>query len=101
LITAKLRTPNKAYQPNVYEVIVSDEVRKVETLRITDSLCLPKHGKKVIAIIDVGDMYTNGILLLCQFFQKLEKEAGILNISKLKIAPSEKIFDNLSMNLSK
>jgi len=41
-------------------------------------------------------MYTNGIFDLGQFFQRLEKEAGILNISKLKVAPSEKIFDTIS-----
>jgi len=50
------QTPNKAYQPNVCKVIVSDEVRKVVTLRITDSLCLLKHGKKIIARIYVSDI---------------------------------------------
>jgi len=63
----------KASQPNVYEVIVNYEVRKVVTLRIMDSLCLLKHGEKVIAGIDVSDMNTNGILDLGQFFQRLEK----------------------------
>jgi len=38
-----------------------------------DSLCLLKHGEKVIAGIDVSDMNTNGILDLGQFFQRLEK----------------------------
>jgi len=67
------------------------------TLRITDSLCLLKHKKKVIAGIDVSDMYINGIFDLGQFFQRLENEAGILNISQLKVAPSKKIFDTISM----
>jgi len=62
-----------AAQPNVYEVIVNDEVRKVVTLPITDSLFLLKHGKKVMARIDVSDMYTNEILGLGQFFQRIEK----------------------------
>jgi len=91
------QTLNKASQPNVFEVIVNDEVRKVVTLRITDSLCLLKHGKQVIARIDVNDMYTNGLLDLGQFFQRLEKETVIFNISKLKVAPSEKIFDTISI----
>jgi len=90
------QTLNKASQPKVYEVFVNNEVRKVVTLRVTDSLCLLKHEKKVLARIDVNDMYTNGILDIGQFFQRLEKEAGILNISKLKVAPSEKIFDTIS-----
>jgi len=67
------------------------------TLRITDSLCLLRHGKKVIARIDVSDMYTNRILDLGQLYQRLKKEAGILNISQMKVAPSEKIFDTNSM----
>jgi len=93
------QTLSKASQPNVYEVI--DEVRRVVTLRITDSLCLLKHKKKVIAGIDVSDMYINGIFELGQFFQRLENEAGILNISQLKVAPSKKIFDTISMECLK
>jgi len=67
------------------------------TLRIIDSLCLLKHIKTVIARIDASDMYTNGILDLGQFFRRLEKEAGILNISQLRVAPSENIFDTILM----
>jgi len=59
----------KASKPNVYEVITNDEVRKVVTLRITDSTCLLKHGKTVVARINVSDLYSNGILDLGQFFQ--------------------------------
>jgi len=42
-------------------------------------------------------MYTNRILDLGQLYQRLKKEAGILNISQMKVAPSEKIFDTNSM----
>ena len=48
-----------ASQPNVYEVINNDEVRKVVTLHIKDMLCFFKHDKKTISRIDIGDLYTN------------------------------------------
>ncbi len=65
-------------------------------LRITDSLFLLKHGKKVRVRIDGSDLYTNGVVGLGQFFQRLKKE-GILNISQLKVVPREKIFDTISI----
>ena len=88
-------------KPNVHEVIKNDEVRKVVTLRITESKCLFKHGNKIIARIEISDLYTNGILDLGQFFQRLEKEAGILKIKQLKVAPSEKIFESVSIDYFK
>jgi len=77
-------------KPNGHEVITNDEVRKVVTLRITESICLLKRGNKVIARIDVDDLYTNGIFNLGQFFHRLEMQAVILKISQLKLAPSKK-----------
>jgi len=48
-----------ASKPNVYEVINNDDVRKIVTLHITDTLCFFKHGKKIIARIEISDLYTN------------------------------------------
>jgi len=70
------------------------------TLRITESICLLKRGNKVIARIDVDGLYTNGILHLCQFLQRLELQ-GILKISQLKLAQSEKIFESISIDTFK
>jgi len=52
-------------------------------------LCLFKHGRKITARYDVSDLYTNRILDLGQFFQRLEMQAGINKISQLKMAPWE------------
>jgi len=41
-------------------------------------------------------LYTNGNLDLDQFFQWLEKQAGIHKINQVKMAPWENIFDNIS-----
>jgi len=68
------------------------------TLRITESTCLLKRGNKVIARIDVDDLYTNRILDLGQFFQRLDMQAGMLKISQLKLAPSEKIIESISID---
>jgi len=43
----------KASKPNVYEVINTDEVRKVVTLHVNNNLCFFKHGKKITARYDV------------------------------------------------
>ena len=43
-------------------------------------------------------VYTNEILDLGQFFQRLEKEAGISKINQLKVTPSEKIFESVSID---
>lgn len=51
---------------------------------------------KITAKIEIYDLYANGILDLGQFFKRLDKEAGIDNIRKLKVAPSEKILENIS-----
>jgi len=56
----------KASKPNVYEVINNDAVRKVVTLHVNNNLCFFKHGKKITARYDVGDLYTNGTLDLGQ-----------------------------------
>jgi len=77
----------KASKPNVYEVINNDEVRKLVTLHVKHMLCLFKHGRKITARYDVSDLYTNGILDLGQFFQRLEMKAGINKISQLKMVP--------------
>jgi len=87
----------KASKPNVYEVIKNDELRKVVTLYIK-IICFFKHGKKIIARYDVSDLYTIGILDLGHFFQRLEMQAGINEISQLKVAPSENIFEHVSID---
>lgn len=92
------QTKEIASEPNVYEVITNDEVRKVVTLQLNDSICLFKHGKKIIARYDVGDLYTNGILDLDQFLQRLELQAGIYDISQIKMAPWKKIFEHVSID---
>ena len=68
---------------------------------MTKSTCILKHGNKVVARIDVSDLYSNGILDLGQFFQRLERQAGIFKISQLKVAPSEKIFESVSIDTFK
>jgi len=88
----------KASKPNVYQVIKNDELPKVVTLHIKNMLCFFKHGKKIIARYDVSDLYTNGILDLGHFFQRLEMQAGINEISQLKVAPSENIFEHVSID---
>jgi len=50
----------------------------------------------VYAIKSVDDLYTNGIFDLDQFFQGLERMAGIKKFCQLKMAPSEKIFEIIS-----
>jgi len=87
-----------ASKPNVYVVIHKDEVRKVVTLHEKDMLCLFKHVRKITARYEASDLYTNGILDLGQFFQRLEMQAGINKISQLKMAPWENIFEHLSIN---
>jgi len=52
----------------------------------------------VYAIKSVDDLYTNGIFDLDQFFQGLERMAGIKKFCQLKMAPSEKIFEIISIN---
>jgi len=50
----------------------------------------------MIASINNGDLYTNGTLDLGQFFQRLQKEAGIHKISQLKLLPSKKALEVIS-----
>jgi len=88
----------KASKPNVYEVINNDEVRKVVTLHVNNNLCFFKHGRKITARYDVGDLYTNGSCNLGQFFQRLELQAGKQKIAQLKVAPWENIFENISID---
>jgi len=85
----------KASKPNVYEVINNDEVRKVVTLLVNNKMCLFMHGKKITARYD---LYTNGTIDLGQFFQRLEKQAGIHKVSQLKVAPWENIFEHVSID---
>jgi len=61
-------------------------------------ICFFKHGKKIIARYDVSDLYTNGILDLGNFFQRLEMQAGINEISQLKVASWENIFEHVSID---
>ena len=70
-------------------------------MKSSESKCLFKHGNKIIVRIEISDLYTNGILDLGQFFQRLEKEAGILKIKQLKVAPSKKIFESVSIDYFK
>jgi len=90
------RSIEKASKPNVYEVINNDELRKVVTLHVKDMLCLFKHGRKITARNDDSDLYTNGILDLGQFFQRLEMQVGINKISQLKMEPC--IFEHVSID---
>ena len=91
----------KASKPNVYEVIKNDEVRKVVALHLKQMICYFKHGNKIIARFDVSDLYTNGLLDLGQYFQRLEMQAGIHEISQLKVAPWESIFEFTSIDIFK
>jgi len=60
--------------------------------------CFFKHGKQITAKYNVSDLFTNGILDLGQFFQRLEMQAGIYKISQLKVAPWENIFEQVSID---
>jgi len=64
-----------ASKPNVYGVINNDEELKVVTLHVNNMTCFFKHGKQITARYNVSDLYTNGILDLGQFFQRLEMQA--------------------------
>jgi len=55
------------------------------TLHVKDMLCLFKRGRKLTARYDVSDLYTNRILDLDEFFQRLEMQAGINKINQLKM----------------
>ena len=57
-----------------------------------------KHENNFVDRNEVSDLYTNGILDLGQFPQRLEKGAGKLKIEQLKVAPSEKIFESVSID---
>jgi len=65
------------------------------TLHVNNNLCLFKHGKKIAARYDLSELYT---LDLGQFFQRLEKQAGINKICKLKITPWGNIFEKNNHN---
>jgi len=67
-------------------------------LHVNNNLCLFKHGKKITARYDISDFYTNGTLDLGQFYKRLEKQAGINKICKLKVAPWGNIFEKVSID---
>jgi len=54
-------------------------------------MCLLKHGKKITARYDVSDLYTKGTTDLGQFFQRIEKQAGIHKVSQLKVKISSQV----------
>jgi len=66
------------------------------TLHVNNMTCFFKHGKQITARYNVSDLFTNGILDLGQFFQRLEMQAVIYKISQLKVAPWENIFEQVS-----
>jgi len=88
----------KASKPNVYGVINNDEVRKIVNLHVNNITCFFKHGKQITARYNVSDLFTNGILNIGQFFQRLKMQAGIYKISQLKVAPWENIFEQVSID---
>ena len=59
--------------------------------------CYTKKGKSILASIKMNDTFTSEKFDLGQFFSRLEKVAGSLNISKLQVVPSE-IFEFISIN---
>jgi len=68
------------------------------TLHVNNNLCLFKHGKKITPRYDISDWYTNGTIDLGQFFQRLDKQAGINKICKLKVSPLGNIFEKVSID---
>lgn len=89
---------NENNKPNIYEVIQYDDVKKLVKLILTPGRCLLKHGKLILKRINIEDMCINGKLDLGGFFPRLEKEASMLNLDKLKMAPDEEIFKFVSIN---
>lgn len=92
----KLQNKNK--EPNVYEVINNNDVKKFVNLKFNNHKCLFKHGKRIISPFLVNDFYSKGKFDLGQFFSRLNSEAGLQNIVNIKLSPSEQIFEFVSLN---
>lgn len=89
---------NKNKEPNVYEVINNNDVKKFVNLKFNNLKCLFKHGKRIISQFSVNDFYSKRKFDLGQFFSKLNSEAGLQNIVNIKLSPSEQIFEFVSLN---
>lgn len=84
-------------KPKVYQVINYNDVKKFVKLKLGVQKCCLKHGKTTLRRIIVDDLYVNGIFDLNQFFHRLDKEAGVLKIGQLQMAPSEQIFEFVTL----
>ena len=87
---------DKLDEPKIYVPIKNSDVRKYYKLKIYPNKCYIKKGKSIVACININDIFTKEKLDLGQFFSRLEKAASKLNIKKLQVAPSEKIFEFIS-----
>lgn len=88
-------------EPNVYDVINFNDVKKFVKLKLSLNQCCLKHGKVILKRIHVVDLCANGNFDLDQFFHRLNREAGSLKISQLQMAPSEQIFKFVPLDLFK
>ena len=89
---------NQITKPKVYLPILNTDVRKYCKLRIIPAKCYIKRGKSILVYIQMNDLFINGKLDLGQFFPRLEEVANKHNIKKIQVAPSEKIFEFVSIN---
>lgn len=89
---------SKYNKPSIYVPLSNADVRKFFKLKITPGRCYIKRGKSLVAYIQINDLFINEKLDLGQFFSRLEKVACKHNIVKLQVAPSEKIFEFISIN---
>ncbi|OIC27728.1 hypothetical protein A7M48_19275 [Acinetobacter baumannii] len=79
--------------PNIYQVINNIDAKKYVILKIDKHKCLLKRGKQIITRFDMTNFYSNEIIDLDQFFQRLNEEARINSIIQTQLSPSEQIFE--------
>jgi len=92
----KLHEPNEKENikmPNIYQVINNIDAKKYVILKIDKHKCLLKRGKQIITRFDMTNFYSNEIIDLDQFFQRLNEEARINSIIQTQLSPSEQIFE--------
>lgn len=85
-------------KPKVYEVVNNNDTKKYVLIKIDKHKCLLKRGKTIVSRFDVDDLYSNETFDLNQFFQRLISKAGMHKITKMRISPSEQMFQFVSLN---
>lgn len=97
-ILNKQHESNIIEKPRIYVPLNNTDVRKYCKLKISPLKCYIKRGKSIIAYIQINDLFNNGKLDLGKFLPRLEEVACKQGIDNLQVAPSEKIFEFISIN---